>query len=299
MLLLLDLPPVRPLLPLPAPLLTPPPLPPPPLRGDDVELEAFAITAATGSLFAFGSLDLARMAAGRAAEVAPVAGADEAEAVLPLLCVVRPPPLFVTARPLVSAAEVRLADAGAVVADPLPDRDGFIESGGGGEGGGGGGGGCRDVVVEPPRGSRLLPPLLDDVSFSPSFLGFSVRSEAGAAREVAILVGVRDPVLDVLVADDVPPDTPADVAVEPEEEPLGVPDTLETLRLPPLELCAVPTATARRESRVFLAPRSLRKSRRAFCGFGSSFPSDSRISAWMSALGRGGAGDFKDAQNAL
>lgn len=114
-----------------------------------------------------------------------------------------------------------------------------------------------------------------------------------------VLDGVSDDVvLDVFAVTDDPPAPADDVTVEP-EPPL--PDALDTLRPPPppLEICAVPTAAARRESLVFLAPRSLRKSRRAFCGFGSSFPSDSRMSAWTSALGRGGAGDCKAAQKAL
>ena len=110
-------------------------------------------------------------------------------------------------------------------------------------------------------------------------------SGAGA-REAVVLFGVNDAVLDVLdgasdvldgasdvldgVSDDVfdvfaaidDPAAPADdVAVEP--EPL--PDALDALRLLlPLEPCAVPTAAARRESLALLAPRSLRKSRRAF-----------------------------------
>ena len=162
-------------------------------------------------------------------------------------------------------------------------------------------------MAGPPRGAVLPPPLrlwpLGD-SFSPSFFTLSVGSEAGALE--VVLVGVNDAVLDVLVgvsgavldvfAD---ADTPAAPDDDDDIEPEPLPDALETLRLLPLELCAVPTAAARRESLAFLAPRSLRKSRRAFCGFGSSFPSDSRISAWTSALGRGGAGDCRAAQKAL
>lgn len=96
---------------------------------------------------------------------------------------------------------------------------------------------------------------------------------------------------------------PADV-VEEEEEPADASAfaDLEPLLLPlelPLAALLLPRTAARWLSRMRLAPRSLRKSRRAFCGFGSSLPSDSRMSAWTSALGRGGAGDCSAAQNAL
>lgn len=142
-----------------------------------------------------------------------------------------------------------------------------------------------------------------DVSFSGSF-GFDAVPEVVGARKASASAedeededaeaGVdafgffvdasEDAAFDAFVAD------VADVPVEAVE--------LVPLR-PPLELDEEPRAAARWLSLIFFAPRSLRKSSSAFCGFGSSLPSDSRMSAWMSALGRGGAGDCNAAQKAL
>lgn len=73
----------------------------------------------------------------------------------------------------------------------------------------------------------------------------------------------------------------------------------EDLRLLPRLDADEPSAAARWLSRTRFAPRSFRNSSRAFCGFGSSLPSDSLMSAWMSALGKGGAGAWSAAQKAL
>lgn len=75
--------------------------------------------------------------------------------------------------------------------------------------------------------------------------------------------------------------------------------------VPPLLPLAVPlmlellTSAARWLSRIRFAPRSLRKSKRALDGLGSSLPSDSRMSAWTSALGSIGGGFSSLAQKAL
>ncbi len=86
-----------------------------------------------------------------------------------------------------------------------------------------------------------------------------------------------------------------DVAVDP----APLPAELEDLLPPPPRCADEPSAAARWLSRILFAPLSFRKSSRAFCGLGSSFPSDSLMSAWTSALGRGGAGDRSAAQKAL
>ena len=63
-------------------------------------------------------------------------------------------------------------------------------------------------------------------------------------------------------------------------DPAPLPDDdFETLRLPPPRWADEPSAAARWLSRTLFAPRSFRKSSSAFCGLGSSLPSDSLISA--------------------
>lgn len=185
-------------------------------------------------------------------------------------------PLLLVVRPLLFAAERLLEpepdfeDVGADADTPRPDSD---AAGAAGEGGG------RDAPALPR--DALLPPPLEaflplDPSFSAPFFGLSAGSVAAARAvleedevEVGLFVGADAVAFDVFAA---PAAAVEDEVVEPP------PDEPGTLRLP-LELFVEPSAAARCMSRVFLAPRSLRKSRRAFCGFASSLPSDSRMSA--------------------
>ena len=268
-------------LPLPPPPLPPPPPPLPPLpllREEDGAEEAVELLAEEASAgLGFDSI-----------RGVGVEAAAEAE-LLPLLPAVRPlpPPLLVELDRLLDDSDAPLADVvdvavPVVAAAALAAKDALY---------------AADITVTPdPAVATFWLPLeeedgggggREDEDVPEDF--FAVVDEDAAAAAAAVFDDTldADPAAfaeDAVVADPAPP------------PPVEFEDAL----LPPPPRCAdEPSAAARWLSRILFAPLSLRKSSKAFCGFGSSLPSDSLMSACTSAPGRGGAGDCSAAQKAL